>query len=157
MLTIQDYLDRACERHRFWSGRELARALDVSAATQNAWRTGRSLPEEDAMMKLAHFAGVSPEQALLELSYWRADGEAKDTYEKLIKRLGVTAAALALLICSTNSALAAPIAVTYPVAHCILWKLLGQIKAVFKQFFLGCNPRGYFHDNDLRQGAPAPA
>lgn len=98
MKTIQDYLDDARAAIGINSDRALAAALEASVATVNTWRSGRSLPTDEKMVDLAALSGASKEQALLHLSYWRADGEARKTYENLIKRLGVTAACAVVLV-----------------------------------------------------------
>lgn len=122
MNTIQNYLDLALEKNRLYSGRELGRVLGVSSGAINAWRTGRSLPDDENMLDLARLAGIPDEQALLELSYWRAEGEAKSTYGKMLARLQVTACGVFLCMISMSaSALAAAPAVTKSVPYCILW------------------------------------
>lgn len=100
MLNLEAYINRAIDNQELQSDRHLGRVLGVSPSTVAIWRAGKSLPTDETMVKLAGLAKVSKEQALLELSYWRAEGEAKDTYESLIKRLGVTAAAVTLVILS---------------------------------------------------------
>ena len=103
MKNINDYIDLARKKHSLKSDRRLSAALGLSEVAVQRWRAGVSIPSDDTMVKLADMAGISKEQALLELSYWRADGEAKSTYKMLLKRLVPTAACLAFILGSTTS------------------------------------------------------
>ncbi len=47
--------------------RELARRLDVSVGTVEAWEKGRSLPDLDNLYRLASYAGMTPDSLLLFL------------------------------------------------------------------------------------------
>ena len=98
MKNLEFYLEAAKKNHEIKSDAKLASALGISTTSVLQWRYGRSFPADETMVRLAALAGISKEQALLELSYWRADGEAKETYAGLIKRLGVLSAATMLII-----------------------------------------------------------
>lgn len=123
MKTIDFYLDKARENQGLKSDRDLCKALGLSNGAITQIRTGRSWPSDETMVSLAKLADVTPEQALLELSYWRAEGEARETYKGLLKRIGVTAATVSLgVFLISGNALAAAPTVTRSVADCILWK-----------------------------------
>jgi hypothetical protein len=96
MRKIQDYLDAAIEKQELGSDRQLSLLMDISQSSVTFWRTGKSLPSDKLMVQLAELAGITPEQALLELSYWKADAEeVKSVYRSLMQK---TAGALAALL-----------------------------------------------------------
>ncbi len=108
MKDIKFYIDLAIEKHSIKSDRKLSAQLELSPMAVQRWRKGFSLPSDDTMVKLAEMCGISKEQALLELSYWRSEGEAKSTYKMLLKKLSATAACAAMtLVLSTSPAHAA--------------------------------------------------
>lgn len=100
MRPIDFYLDKAKENHGLKSDRELDRAIGFKGCGVSQIRTGRALPSDEAMIKLAEMARVDPEEALLELAYRRAasrdETRAASVYRALLDR--VTHAAAALLI-----------------------------------------------------------
>lgn len=99
MRTIDDYLDAAKSRQGFKSDRELCKALGIRSASISAFRTKRAWPTDAHMIRLAHLAGWSEEEALLDVGRWRAMGTpAAAVYERLLKRLVASAAALLLAV-----------------------------------------------------------
>jgi len=100
MQAITDYIEKAKKKIGTSSDRELARFLGLNPSICSVWRTGKN-PSEKVMIELANLAGVTKEQALLELSYWKADGEAKNTYSMLLKRLVSGVALCAFFLGST--------------------------------------------------------
>ncbi|WP_417460689.1 hypothetical protein [Kordiimonas sp.] len=88
MHSIDHYVDRALAKKRFKSDRQLSTALGLSLAAVGSWRTRRAIPSEESMVKLAEFAGMDAEIALLELGWWRSvsrnEHAAATTYQKLI-------------------------------------------------------------------------
>jgi hypothetical protein len=87
MRTIQDYLDLALERQKITSDRKLSLKLGLSEGAVSFMRVGKTFPSDDTMIKLAEFAGIDDQVALIELSFMRAAGEAKNTFEKILKRI----------------------------------------------------------------------
>lgn len=104
MKTIDFYIDTARENTGATSDLKLAAMLDLKSSAISYWRTGKTFPSDDTMIKLAELADISPEQALLELSYWRADGKAQKVYKGLISRLTGAVACLVIVIVSMFSA-----------------------------------------------------
>lgn len=69
--TIDTYIDTAIQERRFRSEMELAAALAVSRSTVSHWRQRKAWPSEAVMMRLADYAGIDQDEALLHLSLWR--------------------------------------------------------------------------------------
>ncbi len=152
MQNLSFYLDTAKTRNGIKSDAKLAHALSVHPTSIVQWRNGRAMISEKNMLNLAKMVGVSKEQALLELSYWNADDEGKAVYQGLMKRLGVTAAALAaLMVVSVPQANAAfnPVhhmtdtipyvkdTVYYGKAKKIIKRIQACFQRLFKGFFSG--------------------
>lgn len=88
MLTVLDYIDLAIEKNELGSDRQLARALNISNTSVTFWRTGRTFPSDAVMVRLAALAGITPEQGLLELAYWKAEDEsAQKAYKSLLSKV----------------------------------------------------------------------
>lgn len=96
--SIFYYTERAKYFLNTSSNRQLSEALGLANNAVCRWENEEMLPKESAMKKLAELAGISLEQGLLELSYWKADDETKVTYEKLIKQVVNTAASVSLFL-----------------------------------------------------------
>ena len=102
MNTIDFYIDNAKTIYRVDSDRKLSIALGLNPSSVSTWRVGRSYPNDDTMVKLAKMAGVSEAQALLELSYWRSEGETKKVYHSIWEKVAKTAVkSVTLFACST--------------------------------------------------------
>jgi len=95
MRSIDDYIDTAKQRAGLTSDRKLDLALGHTGQSVSHWRTKRAWPTDEKMVKLAELAGVDPEEALLDLSVWRTEGEARAVYERLARRISGTAAGIA--------------------------------------------------------------
>ena len=87
MHNIDYYIDLAKEKTGVKSDIKLGKLLGFKTSAVSYWRTGRSWPSDTTMIKLADLAGIPKEQALLELAYWRSEGETQEVYKGLIKRL----------------------------------------------------------------------
>lgn len=95
MQTVDDYLDAARRRHDLSSDRQLARALRVTAATVNGWRTKRTWPSDDTMIRLASMADADVSHALADLNVWRSKSpEARSAYQQLAAQLGAVVLAV---------------------------------------------------------------
>ncbi len=112
MLTLEAYINRAIENNELQSDRHLGRVLSVSPSTVAIWRAGKSLPTDATMIKLADLADITREQALLELSYWRAGTEAQTVYKSLLSKIAGVGILLTFIFTMTfqSPAYAAPIA-----------------------------------------------
>lgn len=97
--NVQHYIDAAKERNGYKSDRALDRALALSGAAVSHWRTGRSFPTDDTMVKLADLAGIDRRAAMLDLCIWRTAGAARKVFEDIAK----TAAAVLLVFALSNA------------------------------------------------------
>jgi hypothetical protein len=92
--TIDGYLDAAIKRQGLKSDRDLARALGFVGGAISQWRTRRTWPADETMVRLADLAGMDPSQALLDLNVWRAHNAAvRSIYEKFLEKLAIILAA----------------------------------------------------------------
>lgn len=87
MRTVDDYLDAAIEKQELGSDRQLARLIGIAQTSISQFRTRRSFPSDETMVKLARLAGLDEQVALIELSFLRADGEAKTAFEAILRRI----------------------------------------------------------------------
>lgn len=86
MRDVLFYVNKAMERSGCKSERALCGLLGTSHNTITAYKKG-VLPTEETMMKLAKIAGVDPWQALIDLCIWRSEGEAKQRYQEILKKI----------------------------------------------------------------------
>lgn len=98
MRNIDFYLDEARKNTGATSDATLSQMMGISRGAAVQWRTRRSWPQDETMTKLAHLAGIDEQIALLELSLWRTDGEAKKTYEKILTRISTISPATLFFI-----------------------------------------------------------
>lgn len=128
-MTLDDYLDAAIERTGLKSGRDLCKHLGLSSSVASFWRTRRTWPRDDVMVRIAELAGEDPTQALLDLNSWRTEGEARAIYEELARKIAGTAATLAAallaghLYVSDAQAKTAPTLSSDSATVFILWKI----------------------------------
>lgn len=94
MRTLTQYLDLARARQGIESDRQLGTAIGLKKGIAHQYRKGAALPSDDAMVALAHLAGIDPEIALLDLNQWRAKGAARSVYMEMARRLAGTTVAL---------------------------------------------------------------
>lgn len=87
MRNIQEYLDQAIENQQLGSDRQLTRKLGLTGSAVSQFRSGKMLPSPETMVKIARLAGIDDQVALIELSFMSASGEAKNVYEKILKRI----------------------------------------------------------------------
>jgi transcriptional regulator with XRE-family HTH domain len=111
MRTIDMYCDEAIARNGFKSDSELARKLGFTSPAVSNFRTKRAWPSDEVMVKLAAFAGIPADEALLELAVWRThDTIAGEVYAKLLARIAQAAClAFILLFTSQNAQANQPI------------------------------------------------
>ena len=84
-----DYLDLAIKKQGLKSDRELSRALELkSNNTMTNMRSGKHLPSDDTMIKIAELAGEPVDVALLRLNLWRSKTpETREHYAAIAERL----------------------------------------------------------------------
>jgi len=102
MRDIDFYLDATKEALELTSDRELSTALGFSTSYANRLRLKRKMPTDVTMIELAKHAGISPEQALIDLNIWRSPADAKSVYKKLAE-LVCSIVILAMLTISSPS------------------------------------------------------
>ena len=72
MRTFNEYAEKAIERYGLTGYNNLARELNMNKATVSYFRSGKALPSEATMIKLAELAGLPKEEALIDLNLWRS-------------------------------------------------------------------------------------
>ena len=87
MHSIDWYCNEARSRHRLKSDLALARRLGLGTSAISYWRTGRTWPADETMIRLAELAGCDAGEALLDLNRWRAPEPVKPVYAALSERL----------------------------------------------------------------------
>lgn len=97
MLTIDDYMTRAKDRNGLSSDRQLSAALGISGPTTNFWKSRRTWPSDEVMVRLARLAGEDEQIALLHLSSWRTTGQTATMYLDLARKISAMAVTLFLL------------------------------------------------------------
>ncbi|MEQ9330284.1 hypothetical protein [Thalassobaculum sp.] len=98
MMKIGDYLDLARKRQGFKSDSELSLALGLARIAVSTYRTERALPAPRTMLQIASFAGLNPDEALLNLGIWKSeDDSTAEAYRGIMRRLRGVAAAVALV------------------------------------------------------------
>lgn len=99
MRTLVEYLDAAKEKTGM-SDLELGFRIGYKSLVVYQLRKGQRTINEDAMMRLADIAGISREEAALDLAIWRAKGtEAAPVYERMAAMLrGVVLSAAFLVV-----------------------------------------------------------
>lgn len=83
---IDTYLDTAKRRNGIRSDRELSRRLGLAEGAVNAYRVGRSLPDDEIMIRIARLAVADPVEALILLNIARCkSADARAVYSKMFK------------------------------------------------------------------------
>lgn len=107
-MNFTDYAEKAIHRYGLSGYNNLARELGVNKASVSFFRSGRALPSEETMIKLAELAGMPKEEALIDLNLWRSKNnpELQKVWLRLSKLLGC---ALILSVITLNTANADPV------------------------------------------------
>lgn len=101
--TIEFYIEKAKEHSGISSDRQLGPVLGMSTAAISQFKTGRALPSDDSMVRLAELAGVDPYIALIDLNSWRSEGAARNAYKEILKRISVVFIAALILFPANKS------------------------------------------------------
>ncbi len=92
MRKVQDYISEARKKKGIYSNNKLASAIGLTGPAIVNIVKNKALPAEETILKLAELADIPPEEALLDLSIWRAKSpEAKSTWENIKKLLNTAA------------------------------------------------------------------
>ncbi len=92
MRNFNDYAEKAIVRFNLTGYNNLARELNLNKATVSYFRSGKALPSEVTMIKLAELAGMPKEEALIDLNLWRSKNnpELQKIWQRLSKMIGVS-------------------------------------------------------------------
>ena len=90
MKNFTDYAEKAINRYGLTGYNNLARELGLNKATLSFFRSGKALPSESTMIKLAELAGLPKEEALIDLNLWRSKDkpELQKVWQRLAKMIG---------------------------------------------------------------------
>lgn len=80
MIDIDFYLDTAKRNRSIKSDAELSRSIGFKSNAVTFFRTRKSFPSDQTMIRIAELAGIDKGQALLDLNIWRTDGETRSAY-----------------------------------------------------------------------------
>ncbi|MBR1945198.1 MAG: hypothetical protein IJ846_02755 [Alphaproteobacteria bacterium] len=84
MRSFKDYVSEAQKKQGIPSNNKLASALGITPSGMSVLYKGKSLPTDETMIKLADLAGIPEEEALVDLSIWRAQTpKTKQVWEKI--------------------------------------------------------------------------
>ena len=102
MKNFHDYLKLAINRQGLRGINALACELGIKSASMSRLNTGKSLPAESTMIKLAELAGLPKEEALIDLNLWRSERqpEIQNVWLRLSKMIKVSPAFLAAFLAS---------------------------------------------------------
>lgn len=100
MKNFKEYTERAINRYGLRGQNALAREIGIAGATLSQFSSGKALPSEATMIKLAELAGLPKEEALIDLNLWRSKDkpEVQKIWQRLSKMIGC-----ALLVSILNS------------------------------------------------------
>lgn len=87
MRTIDDYIDAAKKRNDWKADGAIAKTLGTNHSAVSQWRTRRTWPSDETMLRLADLAGIPRTIALLELNYWRTGPDVQKTYRTILEEL----------------------------------------------------------------------
>lgn len=90
-MNINDYIATAIQRLHLDNQNRLAKELNVSSAFMANMKTGKKLPSEETILKLAELAGIEKEKALIDLNMWRAkdDADRLAVWQRISKMIGL--------------------------------------------------------------------
>lgn len=105
MRTFQDYVFEARKKKGIYSNNKIAKEIGIAGPSLSVMMNNKTLPSEETLLKIAELADISPEEALLDLSIWRAKSpEAKSTWENIKKLLNTAAMAGSMLYITASNA-----------------------------------------------------
>lgn len=89
-MNFTDYLRIAIRRQNLKNQNALAKELGISSASMANLKTGKKLPSEKTMLKIAELAGLPKEEALINLNTWRAkdDADRLAVWQRISKMIG---------------------------------------------------------------------
>lgn len=97
-MEFKDYTEKAVTRYGLRGQNAVARELGITTASMSQFNTGKAVPSEETMIKLAELAGLPKEEALIDLNLWRSKNDPKrhEIWQRISKMVGCL---LLLIIC----------------------------------------------------------
>ncbi len=91
MSNFDYYLESAKKSLKISSNNQIARLAGISGASLSAFVTGKALPADETILKIANLAKIPPEKALIDVSIWRnkKNTQALKAWENLSKKLSL--------------------------------------------------------------------
>ncbi|GHU01517.1 hypothetical protein FACS1894186_4380 [Alphaproteobacteria bacterium] len=111
MRNFDDYMTAARRNQNLNSNSKLATQIGITSTAICRLTQGYAIPADSTILKLAELAGIPAEEALIDVSLWRAELQYKDNpavksaWEKLAKKIKL---AVVLFFLSACPALASP-------------------------------------------------
>ncbi len=89
-MEFSDYASSAIKRFGLRGNNALARELGLDKSSISQFKSGKALPSETTMIKLAELAGLPKEEALIDLNLWRSKDkpELQKIWQHLSKMIG---------------------------------------------------------------------
>ena len=104
-MNFTEYAEKAINRFGLTGYNHLAREIGVTKATVSHLKTGKALPSDETMIKLAELAGMPKEEALIDLNLWRSKNnpELNKVWQRLSKMIGIAVLSCTISNTETNS------------------------------------------------------
>ena len=105
MRDFSYYAEKAIARYGLASQNALAAEIGINKSAMSQLATGRTLPSEATMIKLADLAGLPKEEALIDLNLWRSKNnpELNKVWQHLSKMIGIAVLSCTISNTETNS------------------------------------------------------
>lgn len=94
-MNFSDYTNKVINRYGLRGQNAVARELNITSASMSNLMSGKILPSEETMIKLADLAGYPKEEALIDLNLWRSKNDPKrhEIWLRISKMIGCTSLA----------------------------------------------------------------
>ena len=91
MKTFNEYAEKAIVRYGLTGYNNLARELGMTKSSISMLRSGKNIPSEATMIRLAELAGMPKEEALIDLNLWRSKSnpEINKIWQRVAKMIGI--------------------------------------------------------------------
>ena len=104
-MNFKDYTDKAITRFGLRGQNAVAREIGITTASMSNLMSGKILPSDETMLKLAELAGMPKEEALIDLNLWRSKNnpELNKVWQRLSKMIGIAVLSCTISNTETNS------------------------------------------------------
>ena len=104
-MNFKDYTDKAITRFGLRGQNAVAREIGITTASMSNLMSGKILPSDETMLKLAELAGMPKEEALIDLNLWRSKNnpELNKVWQRLSKMIGLQIFFIAFSSLFTNA------------------------------------------------------